>query len=142
LRKERRKTRRDKQRTKKYEARLEESGMLDIHLRYQGNLFITGKFSESGNYQGKGLWTGFHRWVRTVTGIKSNNQRFAQWDDWDSVTLRRCIGPRSKDFRRLLGKTFKLEEPKTKRRKVQRWRRKDAGPNIVPINEKQFRMAR
>jgi hypothetical protein len=75
LKKGKRRERDRKQAMKKQHANLEESGGLDVCLRYQRNLFATRKFSEPENYQGKGLWTGFHRWVKRVTGIDLNNQK-------------------------------------------------------------------
>jgi hypothetical protein len=87
LRKMRRQKREQDQKFKRQQAQLEESGGLDVQVRYQGKMFVTRKFSESGNYQGEGLWTGFHRWVKSVTGIERDNQRLAQWDDWNSVTF-------------------------------------------------------
>jgi hypothetical protein len=89
--------------------------------------------THTSHYQGKGLWTSFHRWLQSVTGLPREYQRFTQRNDGDSDTIRRCTHPGSRDDRILAGKRFEIEEKSFKKELRIHWRTRKEGPNVVPL---------
>jgi hypothetical protein len=81
------------------------------------------------------LWRHFHHWVKSFSGIPRPRQIFTDVDEKDSVTLRRCTDPRSKDFQKILGKTFKLLAPCRKPPRILHWRTKRHWSDTIPLKD-------
>jgi hypothetical protein len=58
----------------------------------------------------------------SFSGIPRGLQKFTEFDDEDSITLRRCTHPLSKDYCNLVGETFRVLERAPKRIRILHWR--------------------
>jgi hypothetical protein len=77
----------------------------------------------------------FHAWVKSLTGCPRDSQRFSWFDDSESVTFRRCTDPKSPDFQKIVGKTFRFSFPMKKKLKNQHWRFRPRHPATIPLHD-------
>jgi hypothetical protein len=86
---------------------------------FRGEKLQTSRFA---SYPPELLWRHFHRWVARFSGISREDQKFAMFDDYESVALRKSKDPRSELFQKIGGRTFKLLVSSGKRRPIVHWR--------------------
>jgi hypothetical protein len=86
---------------------------------FRGEKFQTSKFT---NYPPELLWRHFHRWVAKFSGISRENQKFAWFDDFESVALRKFKDPKLELFQKIGGRAFKLLNSSRRRRRIVHWR--------------------
>jgi hypothetical protein len=97
---------------------------------FRGEKSQTSKFSEHPSGL---LWKHFHRWIAKFSGIPREDQKFAQFDDYESVALRKFKDPKSELFQKIGGRTLKLLAPSKRRRRIVHWRFSQS-PATIPIH--------
>jgi hypothetical protein len=104
--------------------------------------FVKHSNSRLSEFSPKAQTRHFHAWVKTLTGFPKDFQQFSKFDDNESVTFRSFSDPRSPNFQKILGETFRFLFPKKKRPKITRWRDRRRWPATIPLKANYSRLLR